>query len=241
MPSSFTVKSLSSGLSKLYLQTLTSRYCIRLVNGPSSVFDAIRYDSWAYPPLPELPLAETEYPYTRESHPSVRAVEKTMPYTMLGYYPTEYVAYASWFFPGLLHNGDAPPAGSLRDSGKWKSADFFSAVSCSFWLMYIVADIVVQSERVHRITAILGKLRAGETPAEGGLVADLEAQLYNSKVLLGREVLSLLPAFAWSFEDVAANPRVPNAAINSLMWLESILDYVTKVDSRMPGGSFLRP
>jgi len=263
-----TTHSIVKGLSDLYGQTLASRYCIRLVNGPFSTFDAIKNDSWSYGPLPASGLEEEalgEYPYTRDSHPYVRSLEKVMPWTMAVYYPAEYVAYAGWFMPGLLHNGSSSPTPGeatpwIRNEKNWFSADHWSALSCIAWMCYVVSDIVVQAERVHRITAILKKLKENKEKGEGegdgegdgegegegegedkgedkekeanDVVQELESNLHSTKLILLRECLFLLPAFAWSFPDFGTNPKISNNTINVLTWIENVVDYFGKCEAR---------
>jgi hypothetical protein len=120
-------------------------------------------------------------------------------------------------------------------------------------MCYVMCDIVVQAERCHRITAILQKLQdqnklsnSSSTPTtlpppppdphidtdtdpDPSHILALEAQLRASKVLLLREVLCLLPAFAWSWPDFGTNPKVPRRVINVLMWLESMVAYSARV------------
>ena len=228
-----TVLSVIEGLNGLYGQTLWARYAYRLVSGPGAMVDACINDSWAYGPLPELPLRETDYPYTRESHPLVRRIEKTMPFSMAVYYPTEAVAYAGWMFPGLLHNGtNDTPVDSFRNKKKWYSSDYWSAASCAAWLWYTVADAIVQCERIYRIDAILKALPKTGDESNEALVNNLKGQLYSSKIVLVRSALFILPAFAWSFPDFGTNPKVSNNTINILTWFENVIDYFTKCEAR---------
>jgi hypothetical protein len=232
-----TMTSVIEGLNGLYGQSLWARYAYRLVNGPGSMVDACLNDSWAYGSLPELPLSQTEYseyPYSREAHPVVRSIEKTMPWSMAVYYPTEAVAYAGWMFPGLLHNGANETAvSSFRHKNNWYSSDHWSAASCAAWLWYTVADAIVQCERIYRIGAILEALKKQKSDSpQDALVSDLEGQLYSSKIVLVRSTLFLLPAFAWSFPDFGTNPKVGNNTINVLTWLENCVDYFTKVEEK---------
>lgn len=174
-----------------------------------------------------------------------------MPFAMAMYYPFEYLAFAGWFMPGMLYDSTSipddktkqcstPTAGWLtspstltsiiRNSSNWRTPEEFSAVSCCAWLCYVVLDIVVQTERCYRISAILKTLNDRSCSSDNIIMLDLEAQLRTSKVNLVREILCLLPAFAWSWPDFGKNPKVPKTAIRTLMWIESLLAYSVAVD-----------
>lgn len=241
---------LGIGLDDLYRQTDCARYAIRLINGPFSTLDACMSDSWSHAPLPTNGLERNEdgekeegvYPYTRESHPVVRVLEKLKPYTMALYYPLEYLAYAGWYMPGLLY--DPPPAresstsqreqcliGLFRDKSNWRTPAQFSAMSCLAWLCYVVCDLAVQVERCHRISAILLKLQDHSHSTDAHAILDLKDQLRASKIQLVQGMLCLLPAFAWSWPDFGTNPKVPKTIVRLLMWAENIVAYSSAVNS----------
>ena len=61
---------------------------------------------------------------------------------------------------------------------------------------------------------------------------ELETQLLASQLQLLRELLCVLPAFAWSWADFSTNSKVPRPLINLLMWLESLLAFSGKLHAQ---------
>ena len=175
----------------------------------------------------------------------MKVIEKTMPYAMAVYYPSEYIAFAQWNMPGILYNDemDSKSGGSaitsFRNKFNWYSPGHYSALSCAAWLCYVVCDIIVQAERCYRITSILQRIESRVSEGEAPLsslntdhIKELESQLKSSQWLLIQEALCVVPAFAWSWPDCDDNPKVPTDVVNLFMWLENIIGYVTDLNQK---------
>ena len=159
-----------------------------------------------------------------------------MPWTMAVFYSAEFLAYASCHMPDILYNPgpekknnvDSPFLArillAIRNKENWHTPAQFSALSCFGWLNYVIFDIIVQMERCYRILVILEKL--SERGAPEGVEIKYRELLFESKLRLFREVVVLLPAFAWSWPDFGENPKVPEHLVHGLMWVESLTDYL---------------
>ncbi|GMH52523.1 hypothetical protein TrRE_jg3448, partial [Triparma retinervis] len=199
--------SLSDGLQSVSNEMSTARYAMRLCSGLPSSLQACRTNGWAWGDLDvEEHLEEGDpdrgsYPYTDRAPRAVDLVERTLPWSMMAYYPLEHLAYAGWNMKGMIWDSAGTGRGGLRDRSRWPSANVLSAVSCWAWLWYIVGDIVVQAERVYRIGMALKKLEGRE--GKEGPRENLRRALRTHGVMLAREALFLLPGVHWSRLDWA--------------------------------------
>jgi len=102
------------GLRKLYLDVAFARYATRLL-GLVGAVEAVRTDSWA--------ASSDKYPNL------MKWIGRVLAWSMIGYYPTEHIAYAKWM----------APAAYVSKQGD-RSAERWSYLSCRFWLVYILAE-----------------------------------------------------------------------------------------------------
>jgi hypothetical protein len=195
-----------AGLVKLSLDLCFTRVANRLLGFPTAL-EAARSGSWAVP---------------SQRHPQLfRALGKFLAWTMVGYYPTEHVAYLHWMAPSWLASG--------------RSAEVFSAWSCRCWTAYILAEsaqcILQWRELAYndRVPAVNEddnyekehKLNLERTRSE---CRHLELQLV-------RNALWILPAVHWSLPNWDRNPLLSSGTLNTLMFLESLVSMYQTVRS----------
>jgi hypothetical protein len=146
------------------------------------------------------------------------------------YYPLEHAAYAGWMFPGLFWDKDSEGKGGLRDRKKWLTSNMLSAVSCWAWLWYIVADIVVQTDRCYRLTCAITKLEGKDKGDDtSGSITALRSSLHTHRIMLLREVLFLLPGVHWSLTDWDSKPWLRKGTVDALMWAEAVVGWGNKL------------
>ncbi|GMH61271.1 hypothetical protein TrLO_g246 [Triparma laevis f. longispina] len=233
--------SLTKGLLSMHDNMSIARYALRIVNGMPSTVGAVVDGSWEYGDLEEYEhlLDEKSDSSNRISSPLAFIAEKSLPYSMLGYYPLEAIAYFGWMAPGLLYD-ESPPTchidaspfkklwSYLRSKENHPKTNLISAASCAFWLWYIIADIIVQSDRVKRLSAVIKELEesGNESKEKEEMVEDLKGQLVDSKVMLTRECFFLLPGVHWSLPTWDSKPLLPRWLLTSLMFGEAATGFV---------------
>jgi hypothetical protein len=198
---------LSQSLRKLYLDFSFARYATRAFGLPSAVV-AARNGSWGYQESNTL----TKY---RKAHD---VLGKLMAWSMIGYYPTELVAYIQWILP-------AKPEGQLPAKYS-RSAERWSYWSCRFWLAYLVAEAC-------QCLLVYKELKDQETQRQDGssdnvngdkhAKADRQGIMRYTKLQLIRDALFVLPCINWSLPNWDIDPMLPENVVNGLMWLESIV------------------
>jgi hypothetical protein len=167
----------SVALSKLSTELSFARYATRLLELPTAVEAAIT-GSWTTVSL---------------SRPKLTTwLGRCLSWSMIGYYPLEMAAYVLWMLPTRMQTPDVS-----------QKASKFSAISCRFWLLYILADAaqcsVLQSEE---------KTEKNKT---------------HLRLQLLRNALFLLPAIHWSLPNWDTKPWLPSKAVNGLMWVEAMV------------------
>lgn len=173
MLSHFYRGSIRDALTKLSGELLWARYATRLVALPTAL-EGIQSGSWGSP----------------------KVLGKAMAWSMLLYYPLEYVAYVKWKAPQLGANSPKTPH---------RLAERASAWSCRCWVAYIVLDIV-------RSTLAL---RPNLSPS-----SDTQR---NERLQIVRNALTFFPAVSWSLPKWDTQPWLSDITFNSLMWLESVV------------------
>lgn len=127
--SSSTVNHVSLGLRKLYSEISMARYVIRLLGFPTAL-EAFRNNSWTI----QSNHDNDESNISNNSNKMYYYwIGKVLAGSMVLYYPTELLAYVHWIAPQLF-----PPSlsSSPRTGNRW------SYISCRFWVLYIVAELV---------------------------------------------------------------------------------------------------
>jgi len=188
-------RELSGALRKLYFDLSFARYATRLV-GMLGAVEAARTGSWTYP--------SQKYPSTADW------IGRALAWSMIGYYPTEHLAYVRWMVPS--------------SSTKYRrSAERWSYISCRFWLLYLLAEMAQCAVRWK-------ELRDEQRLAEGGGDGDDKNSksenrlaLRNVKYQMARDALFLLPCVHWSLPNWDVDPWLPESLVNFLMWLESVV------------------
>ena len=151
MLSRFYRGSLREALTKLSGELLWARYATRLVALPTAL-EGIQSGSWGSP----------------------KVLGKAMAWSMLLYYPLEYIAYVKW---------KAPQLGASNSKTPHRLAERASAWSCRCWVAYIVLDIV-------RSTLAL---RPNLSPS-----SDTQR---NERLQIVRNALFFFPALSWSLPN----------------------------------------
>lgn len=173
MLSRFYRGNIREALTKLSGELLWARYATRLVALPTAL-EGIESGSWGTP----------------------KALGKAMAWSMLLYYPLEYIAYVKW---------KAPQLGANHPQMPHRLAERASAWSCRCWVAYIVLDIV-------RSTLAL---RPTLSPS-----SDTQR---NERLQIVRNALFFFPALSWSLPNWDTQPWLSDITFNSLMWLESVV------------------
>ena len=167
----------SAALSKFSTELSFARYATRLLELPTAIEAAIT-GSWTT---------------VSASRPKFTSwMGRCLSWSMIGYYPLELAAYVLWMLPS-----------QMQTPGINQKASQFSAISCRFWLLYIVADAaqcsVLQNEQ------------------------ETEKRKTHLRLQLLRNALFLLPAIHWSLPNWDTQPWLPSKAVNGLMWVESMV------------------
>ena len=225
------------------------RYVLRIVTGiPSSVEGTVN-NSWLNGPT-KLPPSLSGAPRSSEcTNPLVNAIEQTMPMSMLAYYPLEHVAYCAWFAPKLF---TSPTTVVGRFFERFKSVlqpdvgDFFSAASCFAWFWYIIADLIVQGERILRLGDVVASLEkeskdndflsgsssdddnADEeavTEERLALVDSVKNDLLNAKLTFARELIYVVPCLHWMNPYYATQPLMSKKKISVFMAAEAVISF----------------
>mmetsp|Transcript_5915 Transcript_5915/g.11194 ORF Transcript_5915/g.11194 Transcript_5915/m.11194 type:complete len:322 (+) Transcript_5915:89-1054(+) len=242
--------SLAKGLADVHLNMSFSRYAIRLLNGLPMSLVAAAEGSWETPDISgveEYVEGDEVEEHLRPGRAALWA-SKTLSWSMLGYYPTEFLAFAKWQFPGLLHDSTPPPrrAGdgpltkllaAVRDGRNWRDGNWWSSVSCGFWLWYIVADIVVQVDKIRRLKAVIEAIEGSDKDAAGkdSTVKRLRAELGAAQNMLLRESLFLLPGVHYALPGWATDPLLPRWAVGGLMFGEAVAGWAYSVGGVIVG------
>lgn len=228
---------LASGLGSISSHISMCRYVLRIVTGiPSSVEGTVN-NSWLNGPT-KLPPSPSGAPRSSECTNSfVNALESTMPTSMLAYYPLEHVAYCAWLAPKLF-TSEETVVGRLFNGFKSvlqpDVGDWFSAASCYAWFWYIIADIVVQGERILRLGSAVKKLeqeekeggfRAGDDEERAAIVDNVKNDLFNAKLTFAREVIYVVPCLHWMNPYYATQPLMSKKKISVFMATEALLSF----------------
>jgi len=192
----------SQALRKLYLDMSFARYATR-VWGLLPSIDAAWHDTWAVP--------SRRYPNAS------KWIGRAMAWSMIGYYPTELLAYVQWMVPAAY-------AKHPRSAERW------SYISCRFWTLYLVAEAAQCLIRWKELNDELEQQRklgdgTGDDGDDNSKQSKYEAQLAlrNVKMQFARDALFLLPAVHWSLPNWDKSPWLPEGFVNTLMWLESVV------------------
>ena len=108
-----------------------------------------------------------------------------------------------------------------------------------FWLWYIVADIVVQADKVRRLTLLLQTVSEGDDrdgrDGRAALVERLEKDLKAARNMLLRESLYLLPGVHYAYPGWAVDPLLPRWAVTGLMFGEAVAGWAFSVGGAIVG------
>lgn len=183
---------ISIGLRKLSAEISFTRYVLRFFGMPITL-DALRN--------PESPFSKN------------KTVNKIMAYSMLLYYPLEYLAYAKWKAPELV-------------PGK-VNASWCSMWSTRLWMIYIITDMI--DSRTNVQTLIKEKVKMQNTKKEKGnqVVKSKELNAIVHKIKFARLhllrcALFTLPAVHWSLPNCEVNPWLREEVLKGLTLSESI-------------------
>ena len=216
-------------MSRISDQLSWARYATRLLGFPVAV-EAALTDSWTLD----------------KSSPVYRTIGKILAYSMVGYHPTEMVAYLQWQKP-------APPASSSAvfgnqaesavSSHKWWQAPpaTWSYISCRFWLVYIAAELtqcILQWRELRAQKLALEEVKKQDTSTAGdnssSSIPDLNAQLANVQLQTARNALFLLPCIHWSLPKWDTQPWLRPYTVNALMWGEAVVSLYQAIQNQSP-------
>jgi hypothetical protein len=138
-----------------------------------------------------------------------RTSGKLMAWSMLVYYPLEHVAYLKWTSPELLPS-------SLN-------ANRFSAYSCRFWLMYLVAELVQGSVRLRRLYH--EQMLSEDSREESNCTRreQVQASIASEQIQILRSALFTLPCLHWSLPNWDRDPWLSDGVCNGINWVESVV------------------
>jgi hypothetical protein len=165
-----------------------ARYINRLLGWPAAI-EAAKSGSWG------------------GSSNNNKALGKMMAWSMVLYYPLEYISYVKWQVPkwGMASRTKIP-----------RLAEQASAWSCRFWCAYIVLDVV-------RSSLALTTTATEETITSSLALTTAQQQRRRTEGLqILRNALFFLPAVHWSLPNWDTHPWLPDDLVNGCMWLESI-------------------
>ena len=193
---------LSTSLRTLYNDLSMARYVTRSLGFPAAL-EATQSGSWS--------MTSAKYPRLQ------KVLGQVMAWSMVGYYPTELLAYLHWTVPSLVSkHAQQPP----------RTAERWSYWSCRFWLLYIAAETcqcaLAYKERMDEQQQISCAKDNGD---DDNKLAKAERQqvLRYSKLQLVRNALFVLPCVQWSLPNWDKDPWLPESLVNGLMWLESVV------------------
>jgi len=213
-------------MSRISDQVSWARYVTRLLGFPVAV-EAALTDSWTLD----------------KSSPVYRTIGKLLAYSMVGYHPTEMVAYLQWQKP-------APPASSSAVADyqgelkkKWWQAPpaTWSYISCRFWLVYIAAELtqcILQWRELRARKLALEEAKKQDSSTAGDKsscsIPDLNAQLANVQLQTVRNALFLLPCIHWSLPKWDTQPWLRPYTVNALMWGEAVVSLYQAIQNQLP-------
>jgi Peroxisomal biogenesis factor 11 (PEX11) len=198
-------------LQKLSGDVCYARYVTRLLGLPSAVEGAIT-GSWAAATSSDNQRLDQVY----------RVLGKILAFLMIGYYPTELLAFALWMKPTANGTVFTLPA------------DTWFYWSMRFWLVYIITELVqscVQYAELSKQRSIVLHAKKTDTIATTTpplvnarqQLRSIDAQMNAVKILLVCDSLYLLPSLHWSLPASDTHPWLPLSLVSSLMWAESVV------------------
>uniref|UniRef100_A0A7R9W2A7 Uncharacterized protein n=1 Tax=Pseudictyota dubia TaxID=2749911 RepID=A0A7R9W2A7_9STRA len=131
----------------------------------------------------------------------------------------EHLAYARWVAPNWIK----------------ADAERYTALSCRFWMTYIVADCVSSVLKLKELGRRRGKLEEEE---QNGTITDEEASTKRKEIDKGvkhqwlhiaRCAFFTLPAINWSLPKWERDPWLSEHVVNGLMFAESVTCFYQSV------------
>jgi hypothetical protein len=249
---------LKKWLLKLYNEVSMARYATRLLGFPTALEAAVN-DSWTSSSVAVTASSGSKMTTngTGNRQQSVinavyKIVGKVLAYSMVGYHPTELMAYVLWMKPPMPSPSYLEQASVQRQrqldqcpgngprSAFWKSilafpasswsAEKWSYISCRFWLAYVVAELLQCAVQWHELRSVQQQLqndKDGEndttTEETQAQVAQVQGQIRNTVLQGLRDALFVVPCIQWSLPHWDTKPWLRPSTINTLMWCESLV------------------
>ena len=216
-------------MSRISDQLSWARYATRLLGFPVAV-EAALTDSWTLD----------------KSSPVYRTIGKILAYSMVGYHPTEMVAYLQWQKPA------PPPASSSAgfdnqaesavSTKRWWHAPpaTWSYISCRFWLVYIGAELtqcILQWRELRAQKVALEEAKKQDSSGDNtssSSIPDLNTQLANVQLQTVRNALFLLPCIHWCLPKWDTQPWLRPYTVNALMWGEAVVSLYQAIQNQSP-------
>ena len=184
-----------------------ARYVHRFFGLPAAI-EAAGSGSWGSP---------TTYPY----------IGKSMAWSMMAYYPLEYLSYLKWKVPSTTTKNNNNNNNTEKENHRLASRA--SAWSCRFWFLYIVLDLMRSTCALQ--TKIKETTRDNNNKEEEDAKNILLQTRRSEQLQILRNVLFALPAIHWSLPKWDTDPWLSSDLLNGFMWLESIVCLYQGIDN----------
>jgi len=189
-------------------QLAWARYALRLLGLPSAI-EAALTNSWCSDPSSKV----------------YRLLGRFLAWSMVFYYPTEAVAYLQWNRPPSL----------VEESSYWFAPLQWSGISCCFWCIYVIADLLqcfLQLLELDRRKRSMRQTKKLDAPSSAPAISTSnntahhaqQRLLIHVQVQTARNCLQLLPSIQYSLPAFGMPSSFWHPyTINTLMWSESVV------------------
>eukprot|EP01082_Thalassiosira_pseudonana_P014677 g13242.t1 g13242 contig8:238963-240183(-) len=215
-----------------FLNIMMARYTLRIYSFTQSIED-YRQVYRTQRETPSYHWSSTTHPIDTDNNnnnntwdnPLIAKLTHLMAFSMLFYYPLEHIALCAWQLPQL-----APPSLQLVSTQRMMdTGNLFSAVSCRFWVVYVLGDLGGNSlkwrelrRKVERLDGVVvGGLHHRFNQLQQQQYDFLQGRLRHIKIQTLRSLLFLLPAINWSLSKWATDPLFNELIVNGLMLVEA--------------------
>ena len=181
---------LEQGSLKLATALCWARYCSRVFDLPAAL-EAVWTNGWA----------------AAGGRGLQGSLGRGLALSMVGYYPTELIAFVHWMIPSLV----SQPGADKRTAERW------SYISCRFWCVYLIFESV-QCLLLYQQLQSEKEALCDEDKERG-----IALQERRTKLQLVRNALFVLPSLHWSLHDWDTKPWLNEQFVNVLMWIESVV------------------
>jgi len=129
-----------------------------------------------------------------------------MAWSMLFYYPLEHFALMKWSAPKIFPNINATR---------------YSALSCRFWLIYVLTDLVSSFYKIKELKHKQKKEKIDTQEHEESIL--LQKNIKHQYMQMVRNIFYVLPCYTWSSYEWDTNPPFSEDVVNGCMVAETIV------------------